>query len=126
MSHRADKPYVANEAFSQSEETLLQEDSNSILDYADPIPSYEVLLDDRISAESLASANLSCLLVGRHLDSKTGGSRVWWLVLKQAKQTVTDEEFWQRIGIGYFHEHRETFLELFDEDSARERMITLI
>jgi len=121
---RDNKSYSANDEISLSGETLQEVDSTP--DYDDYILSYEVLLDDKLSAESLSSANLKCLLVGKHWDTKTRGCRVWWLVLKQAKQTVTDEEFWERIGIGYFHEHRETTLELFEADSAEKMLITLI
>jgi len=83
---------------------------------------YEVLLDDRMEAESLLVERYACLLVGKHWDSKTGGCRTWWLVLRQ---TLRNENYWERIGIGYFHEYSR-ILRLFNGKAAKKTTVIII
>jgi hypothetical protein len=47
---------------------------------------YEVLLDEDFGerdAPKLELDDFACLIVGEHQDTKTGGKRIWWLVLKR-------------------------------------------
>ncbi|KAF2688957.1 HET-domain-containing protein [Lentithecium fluviatile CBS 122367] len=94
----------------------------SALEHVDPVFYYEVLLDDKTPADAVLLTDIKCLLVGRHKDTMTEGSRVWWLVLKR---TLVDEECWERIGIGYFHE-RWWEQELFNERWAEMGTVTLV
>ncbi|CAI6340725.1 unnamed protein product [Periconia digitata] len=86
------------------------------------VPYYEVLLDDKILSESLLPTSYFCLLVGRHYDTVTGGSRAWWLVLRQ---TLTDDKCYQRIGIGYFQEYSKE-LHIFITEDAKQSTVMLI
>lgn len=67
----------------------------------EPTPSYEVLLDDKLTMMSNHD-QFACLLVGRHWDDWTGGCKAWWLVLRQS---LLNDDRWERIGVGYFHEY---------------------
>lgn len=83
---------------------------------------YEVLLDDRMDESLYSSPEHACLLVGSHLDTKTGGCRTWWLVLRR---TLADDNRWERIGIGYFQEYSKS-LELFAGEEARMMTVVMV
>ncbi len=68
--------------------------------------AYEVLMDERMEYGEL-DRGFYCLEVGTNLDPRTGGARVWWLVLKQQSFTDTTGlaecplHTFERVGIGY-------------------------
>ena len=70
--------------------------------------SYEVLMDERMRYGEVGSGYY-CLKVGTTFDPRTGGSREWWLVLREQLLAVTDVssstagplQTFERAGIGY-------------------------
>jgi hypothetical protein len=71
---------------------------------------YEVLMDERMDYGKFSSGYY-CLQVGTTHDPRTGGSRVWWLVLKERSLAVdgiacpVECPTYERVGIGYRYFH---------------------
>jgi hypothetical protein len=72
---------------------------------------YEVLLDERMEYGEWEKGYYS-LEVGTTVDNRTGGARVWWLVLKEQSLAADGEtRTFERVGIGY--KYTESGLGLF-------------
>jgi hypothetical protein len=78
---------------------------------------YEVLLDERTKYGEWESGYY-CLEIGTTHDNRTGGARVWWLILKEQPVAANGESCtFERVGIGY--QYTESTLALFSGASRK-------